>query len=65
MIAAWQGSRRLVEGPYLELFARQTKRGWDCWGNQASLFDAGVVPTATSLLTQLEAVASGEPRRMK
>jgi N6-adenosine-specific RNA methylase IME4 len=30
---------RLVDGPYLELFARETKRGWDCWGNQSHLFD--------------------------
>jgi N6-adenosine-specific RNA methylase IME4 len=22
-------------GPYLELFARGSRRGWDCWGNQA------------------------------
>jgi N6-adenosine-specific RNA methylase IME4 len=36
---------RLVAGPYLELFGRQTKRGWDCWGNQRSLFDRGSVAT--------------------
>src|SRR5215831_9934272 len=36
---------RLVAGPYLELFARETKQGWDCWGNQAGLFDAGTVET--------------------
>lgn len=36
---------RLVGGPYLELFARETKEGWDCWGNQASLFDQGPVIT--------------------
>jgi N6-adenosine-specific RNA methylase IME4 len=23
---------RLVAGPYLELFARETRPGWDCWG---------------------------------
>src|SRR6185312_6675930 len=32
---------RLVEGPYIELFARETKKGWDCWGNQTGLFDNG------------------------
>jgi hypothetical protein len=32
-------------GPYLELFARETKQGWDCWGNQARLFDQGTVAT--------------------
>ena len=36
---------RLVRGPYLELFARETKPGWDCWGNQLALFDLGSVPT--------------------
>jgi hypothetical protein len=32
-------------GPYLERFARQTKMGWDCWGDQASLFDQSTVAT--------------------
>lgn len=32
---------RLVEGPYVELFARETKPGWDCWGDQLALFDHG------------------------
>jgi hypothetical protein len=36
---------RLVAGPYLELFARETKEGWDCWGDQVALFDNGAVPT--------------------
>jgi N6-adenosine-specific RNA methylase IME4 len=36
---------RLVDGPYLELFARETKRGWHCWGDQAGLFDQGTVST--------------------
>ena len=36
---------RLVPGPYLELFARETKRGWDRWGDQPSLFDKGTVAT--------------------
>lgn len=36
---------RLVAGPYLELFARETKVDWDCWGNQIGLFDHGTVPT--------------------
>lgn len=27
------------EGPYLELFARQSRPGWDTWGNQATKFD--------------------------
>lgn len=36
---------RLVPGPYLELFARQGSAGWDVWGNQTKLFDAGPVKT--------------------
>jgi N6-adenosine-specific RNA methylase IME4 len=36
---------RLVPGPYLELFARHTKPGWDCWGDQPGLFDQGTVVT--------------------
>lgn len=28
----------LLAGPYLELFARTRRRGWDCWGNQAGKF---------------------------
>lgn len=29
---------RLVSGPYLELFARQRRAGWDCWGNEVDKF---------------------------
>jgi N6-adenosine-specific RNA methylase IME4 len=36
---------RLVAGPYLELFARETKPGWDCWGNQVGLFNGGTAAT--------------------
>lgn len=30
--------QRLVAGPYLELFARQKRPGWDVWGNQTNKF---------------------------
>ena len=36
---------RLCEGPYLELFARTTRPGWDAWGAEVGLFDQGRVPT--------------------
>lgn len=36
---------RLVDGPYLELFARSTRPGWDALGNEAGLFDGGPVIT--------------------
>ena len=31
---------RLVDGPYLEMFARQSWPGWDVWGNQTDKFEA-------------------------
>jgi N6-adenosine-specific RNA methylase IME4 len=36
---------RLLPGPYLELFARQSRPGWDGFGNQEGLFDHGPVVT--------------------
>lgn len=36
---------QLVYGPYVELFARETAPGWDCWGDQVGLFDKGPVKT--------------------
>ena len=35
----------LLEGPYLEMFARTTRRGWTAWGTQVGLFDSGPVAT--------------------
>ncbi len=32
---------RLVAGPYLELFARQQRPGWDAWGNDPALNQPG------------------------
>ena len=37
--------QRLVSGPYLELFARQSRTGWDSIGDEAGLFDRGPVKT--------------------
>ncbi len=31
---------KLVDGPYLELFARQAWPGWSVWGNQVGKFEA-------------------------
>lgn len=33
---------RLVAGPYLELFARQRRKNWDCWGNETEKFAEAV-----------------------
>ncbi len=35
----------LAPGPYLEMFARATRPGWDNWGLESGLFDRGAVPT--------------------
>ena len=32
---------RLVDGPYLELFARTSRDGWTSWGDEAGKFEAG------------------------
>lgn len=31
--------QRYCTGPYLELFGRQSRPGWDVWGNEATKFD--------------------------
>ena len=36
---------RLLPGPYLELFARQSRPGWDGLGDQPRLFDRGSILT--------------------
>ena len=36
---------RLVDGPYLEMFARSSRPGWDAWGAERGLFDQGAVQT--------------------
>ncbi|MFQ5985212.1 MAG: MT-A70 family methyltransferase [Alphaproteobacteria bacterium] len=43
--AVYERIERLVEGPYLELFARNTRPGWDNWGDEVGLFDRGPVHT--------------------
>jgi N6-adenosine-specific RNA methylase IME4 len=35
---------RLVAGPYVELFARQTRQGWDSWGNEVGKFSDCYLP---------------------
>lgn len=41
---AYERIERLCAGPYLELFARTRRPGWDSWGRQTDLFDAGSGP---------------------
>lgn len=42
---AYARIERLLPGPYLELFARQSRPGWDSFGNQPDLFDRGPIAT--------------------
>lgn len=36
-----------IPGPYLEMFARQSRPGWDAWGNESTKFDpAPALPMA-------------------
>jgi N6-adenosine-specific RNA methylase IME4 len=30
---------QLVSGPYLELFSRSEREGWESWGNQVGKFE--------------------------
>ncbi len=39
---------RLVAGPYLELFARQSRPNWTTWGNEATKFDRAPVQNLTA-----------------
>jgi N6-adenosine-specific RNA methylase IME4 len=34
----------LCDGPYLEMFARGARPGWDSWGTEAGMFDGGAGP---------------------
>lgn len=36
---------RLARGPYLELFSRQTRAGWNALGSEVALFDKGPATT--------------------
>ncbi len=31
--------QRLIDGPYIELFSRESAAGWDAWGNETSKFN--------------------------
>ncbi|MDI6028321.1 MT-A70 family methyltransferase [Corticibacterium sp. UT-5YL-CI-8] len=39
---------RLVDGPYLELFARQAWPGWIAWGNQVDRFEPAALAAANN-----------------
>lgn len=41
----------LLHGPYLELFARQSRLGWSAWGNQSQKFDPAETPSGINTCT--------------
>lgn len=43
----------LVEGPYLELFGRQSREGWTVWGAESNKFDDPVVDDLDDILGDL------------
>jgi N6-adenosine-specific RNA methylase IME4 len=49
---------RLVDGPYLEMFARQARPGWIAWGDEVSKFQA-VEPPYDADRDIRESVAEG------
>jgi N6-adenosine-specific RNA methylase IME4 len=54
---------RLADGPYLEMFARNSRPGWDCWGLQTGLFDGGAIDTRRWGSTSHPDAPSGGPPR--
>jgi N6-adenosine-specific RNA methylase IME4 len=55
---------RLVQGPYLELFARKPVPGWTTWGNEIAPESAATNPEALasdikSVIEQLAPAADG------
>ena len=52
---------RLVAGPYLELFARTRRPGWDAWGNETDKFAAPYDPDSDAIGSYYDAIeAIGE-----
>lgn len=37
--SVYETLENLFDGPYLEMFARNTVEGWDCFGNETNKFD--------------------------
>jgi N6-adenosine-specific RNA methylase IME4 len=42
----YRRAERLCAGPYLEIFGRESRPGWDVWGNEATKFDAAPIRRA-------------------
>lgn len=48
-------------GPYLELFARGTRKGWTAWGNQADAYEPTWKTYANHSASNKKKKASGAP----
>lgn len=46
---------RLVDGPYLEIFARSSRPGWTVWGNEVTKFDEA--PKARAAVSEIQEAA--------
>jgi len=51
----FERTERLLDGPYLELFSREDRKGWTTWGNEVGKFrhpnwDEGLSPEALELV---------------
>ena len=51
---------RLVGGPYLEMFARQTRPGWSSWGNEVGKF-GGALPAPRAFSPAAAAAFAADP----
>lgn len=60
--ATYARIERLLAGPYLELFARASRPGWDAWGDQADLFDHDTPATRRWPSQRRSAAAPGAAR---
>lgn len=43
---AFSRALEFCQGPHLEVFSRETRAGWDTWGNEAGKFDAPALGSA-------------------
>ena len=56
---------RLFDGPYVELFARTRREGWDCWGNQTDKFNLAEARAQSPRIRRAIEKAHGIGRKSK
>jgi N6-adenosine-specific RNA methylase IME4 len=47
---AFERIERFCPGPRVELFAREAREGWDCWGDQVGMFNQQIFASADGSL---------------